>query len=116
MKRIFKERGMGKTTDIVKISAEKQIPILCMSKHCIYDRAKEFNLKIPEPITIKDFMDGKHRGKTIDTILVDESEYILQTLLGIKIYALTGTKPLIVSKEQVGDMIGRNTGDFEIVD
>lgn len=116
MKRIIKERGTGKTYELVKLSAEKQIPILCMSKEGVLDRAKELNVKIPQPISIWDYEKGLHRGRDIESVLVDDSEYILQRLLEFKINALTVTKPKEVTMEEIGDMIGHSVGDFVVVE
>ena len=52
MKIIAKGRGKGKTTELIKMSAEKQIPIVCRTSSIKYikEQAKQMNLKIPEPI------------------------------------------------------------------
>ena len=36
----YKSRGVGKTTDLVKLSASTNIPIVCMSKQHIVEVAK----------------------------------------------------------------------------
>lgn len=116
MKRIIKERGAGKTYDLVKLSAEKQIPILCMGNYDVLDVAKELNVKIPEPISIWEYKRGFHKGRRIDDILVDEADFILQELLNIPIYALTITKPKEISKKEIANIIGVNVDDFIIVE
>ena len=80
MKIIYKKRASGKTTEIVKLSAKTQIPIICASYATVI-RAKEIaqdlGLVIPEPIAIKDY-----KPHSIDKILVDDAEDVLKKLLG----------------------------------
>ena len=83
MKIIYKPRGTGKTTDLVKMSAEKQIPIICMTKATVQhikDISTKINVNIPEPIDIRGGV-----PKQLENALVDDAEYILQYLLNVKI-------------------------------
>ena len=88
MKIIAKGRGQGKTTELIKISADKQIPIVCdtSSVQYIIDKAKEMNLKIPQPLTVQQLNMIQWRDKSI---LVDNAELILQNKLGHKIEAVS---------------------------
>lgn len=67
-------RANGKTIKIIQLSAEKQIPIVCFSYHQIEHikhRAKEMNLKIPEPIMVEDVRKkviGNRRGLIVDNL------------------------------------------------
>lgn len=80
------QRNTGKTTELVKLSAQKQIPILCMDTSIshINDIAKDLNLNIPTPISINNYRQGE-----TDTVLVDNAEYVLQYLLGCNIDTLS---------------------------
>ncbi len=71
---------------MVKLSAQKQIPILCMDTSISYinDIAKDLNLNIPTPISINNYRQGE-----TDTVLVDNAEYVLQYLLGCNIDTLS---------------------------
>lgn len=88
MKIIAKGRGKGKTTELIKMSAEKQIPIVCMigSIQYIIDKAKEMGLTIPKPLTVQQLNMTQWKDKPV---LVDNAEFILQTKLGHKIEAIT---------------------------
>lgn len=77
MKIIYKSRGEGKTTELVKMSASTGIPILCKNIRYIIDIANELGLNIPEPITIKDYTPFSN-----EKILVDDAEYVLEHLIG----------------------------------
>ena len=73
------KRGSGKTTYLMYLSNLLNIPILCHSKmHAenIADTAKRCGIDIPKPIYV-----GKSRGYKPDAILVDELEFVLQSLL-----------------------------------
>ena len=86
MKIINLPRGCGKTTRLLYASEFNDTPILCanqISKQHLLDMAKRLNLKIPEPITPSDVVDGgvfKTSIKDKD-ILIDEAPMILQSLL-----------------------------------
>ena len=60
MKLIIKDRGMGKTTQLIHISEVTGYPIAA---------AKKLGCNIPEPILVSDITSGKIR---YDNILVDE--------------------------------------------
>ena len=83
---IYKSRGEGKTTELVKMSASTGIPIVCIDTRHINYIAKELDLNIPVPIAIKNF-----KPFINDKILVDDAEYILQHLIG-KIECMTISK------------------------
>lgn len=90
MKKIIKNRGEGKTTDLIKISAEKQIPIVVHNRGMIgiiQDKAKRMGLNIPTPIYALD----EHRLSMlgIEGVLVDEIDLVLQEMLHYNIEALT---------------------------
>ena len=74
---IYKSRGKGKTTELVKISAKTNMPIICMNTNHIKFVAKELDLIIPEPIAIKNY-----KPNTYEKVLVDDAEYVLQYLIG----------------------------------
>lgn len=90
MKIIAKGRGQGKTTELIKISAEKQIPIVCVHDEMIIDikkRAKEMNLKIPEPLKFKELNLTQWRDSPI---LIDNADLFLNNrVFGHRIEAIT---------------------------
>ena len=86
MKIILGGRQSGKTTQLVKISARGNAPILCLDVqrlHNIWFIARKLELEIPEPITLRDFLNGRIRGRESQTILVDDAEMILLSLLAM---------------------------------
>ena len=72
MKLIIKDRGMGKTTQLIHISEATGHPIVVAYKTMIDNiksMATKLGCKIPEPVLISDIVTGKIR---YDNILVDE--------------------------------------------
>jgi hypothetical protein len=81
MKIIAKGRSQGRTTELIKISAEKQIPIVCNSSgsvQYIMDTANKIGLKIPKPIIPNELNLVQFKNKDI---LIDNAEFLLQNLL-----------------------------------
>lgn len=72
MKFIIKDRGMGKTTQLIHISEATGCPIVVAYKTMIDNvksMATKLGCKIPEPVLISDIVTGKMQ---YDNILVDE--------------------------------------------
>lgn len=84
MKIIYAPRCAFKTTELVRLSAETNTPILCQHPSYIVDLAKELALTIPAPIDLRDY-----KPRTVERILVDDAEVVLSQLLGAKIDAMT---------------------------
>jgi hypothetical protein len=119
MKKIIKERGMGKTTECVRLAAQKGIRIICMNennKNHILDVANELGVGIPEPLTIEQISSPRYRNMKLSEVIVDDAEYILQTLLALKVCAVAFTKPSEITMQEIGKMIGKNIDDIEIID
>lgn len=94
---IIGKRGYGKTYSLVKISAEKQIPIMVITlrqKECLLDIAKRNNLKIPEPILVE-----QSKGERANNILIDNAEDMLAYLLNSSIDTMT-----IADESNLGDV------------
>lgn len=94
---IYKNRGKGKTTELIKISAEKYLYILVADKNRqreVFNLARDLNLNIPFPITVEDyFRSDKLRGSFIKTILIDDADDILQQIFNtVIIDTITITK------------------------
>jgi hypothetical protein len=79
--------GSGRTTWVLKQSAETGYPIVCSSyarvMHLIFT-AYDQGIKIPNPIHYSDL-----KGANIQKVIVDNAETMLQVLLKQDIYALT---------------------------
>lgn len=95
---IIGKRCSGKTTELIKESAEKQIYILVGTRHraeALANRAKDMGLDIPFPVTIEEYLKGsKFRGSCIrrDGLLIDDADDVLQQIFaGIPIREVTIT-------------------------
>ena len=93
---IIKERGTGKTTELIKRAAKDGLYILTDAKRsaeCIADMARRMGLYIPFPVTVEEYLKGnKFRESYIrrDGLLIDNADDVFQTLLsGIPIRAVT---------------------------
>lgn len=82
-KLIIGKRQTGKTERLIKESAEKQIPIICVSANYAKEtkrRAKEMGLDIPDPVSAASSrMDEQIRQ--YNSVLVDDAVLVLRYLL-----------------------------------
>lgn len=105
MEKIIKPRQTGKTTDLIKISAEKGTYILTANRNravCVFNMAQEQNRNIPFPVTLWEYQRSEFRGSFINHILIDDADAVLQELFKtIQIDALTMTGP---EGHKVGDI------------
>lgn len=93
---IIKDRGKGKTTQLLYTSATTQYPIIVQNKlqvKFLLDKAKELDLTIPIPLTVEEFRN--RIGRTCDCVLVDEGYDLigeaLDSYLGTHVVAVTLT-------------------------
>lgn len=100
MKYEVRARQTGKTTELIKMSAEKQMPILTMNEHVCKDikwKALQLNLEIPEPISAYSVKNGIDRGIGGKKVLVDDVMYYHHLRLNMRwLMILT----MIMRKEQ----------------
>lgn len=95
---IMKDRGTGKTTQLLYTSATTQYPIMVQNKlqtKLLLDKAKDLNLIIPVPMTVEEFKNGRCHGMNHDHVLVDEGYNLigesLDYYLGAHVAAVTLT-------------------------
>lgn len=101
-------RAGGKTTRMLYASEFQQIPILCKDqnyKSFLRDKAKFLGINIPEPITVREFLD-KPRTLSAHEILIDEALMVLCEI----IKQIAGRMPINIagitlSDEKTGDMV-----------
>lgn len=101
-------RAGGKTTRMLYASEFQQIPILCKDqnyKSFLQDKAKFLGINIPEPITVREFLD-KPRSLSAHEILIDEALMVLCEI----IKQIAGRMPINIagitlSDEKTGDMV-----------
>ena len=95
-KYIIKDRGKGKTGEIILMSSNLNIPIITKTRamaKSIKERAYYECIPIPEPIVLDDFL---NRGMWKPECLIDNAESIIEESLtkllnGSKVIALTLT-------------------------
>lgn len=93
MKIIYKGRGEGKTTDLIKLSFERGGYIICKDideAHNISFIANELGCDIPLPITYDEFI-NKRYGK-IKEFYIDNVDNLLLYLTKSPIHAITLSK------------------------
>ena len=92
MRMIYRPRGEGKTTELIKISAEKQQYIVCINQmECsrIFSQARLMGLDIPFPITFDEFIKREYYGKGIKGFLIDNADQLLQYMSSVPVEAIT---------------------------
>ena len=83
-------RANGKTYKMTKLSAEKQIPIVCFSSHHldhIKGMAKKMRINIPEPIhfeNVRRRVIGNRKG-----LIVDDLDILLRRIFDDEVYYAT---------------------------
>ena len=91
---IIKDRGTGKTTQLLYTSATTQYPIIVQNKlqtKLLLDKAIDLDLIIPVPMTVEAFKNS--RGMNYDRVLVDEG----YNLIGEALDAYMGTHVMAVT-------------------
>lgn len=85
---ILKNRGHGKTVDLIRLSAQTGYPIVCANPNIVELKAKELHLEIPEPITTKELYQMKSKP---DGVYIDELGIILERVLGCHVAGFAET-------------------------
>lgn len=97
MERIIKGRQNGKTTELIKRSAETGIYILTvnhMRAQIIAKQAHDMGYNIPQPVSVSDYMTSHgFRGSHIKKIYIDDADDVLKSIFNtVVIEAITITK------------------------
>lgn len=88
MKKIIKKPCGGKTTELIKKSAETGMYIVTANRQMVNHTAKmaaDMGLNIPYPIAFQDFLDAREniiRSSFIDKVLIDDADLCLQSIFG----------------------------------
>jgi len=85
MKVIHWPRASGRTTKVIKESAEHKYHIICMNmneRSRIVEEAERMGLEIPKPITFHEFIEWKGRlaGLRPKGFLIDNADFLLQQM------------------------------------
>ena len=81
------DRGKGKTTELIKLSAQTGIPIVCATVQqvdTILAKAECMGLVIVKPIPV-----NKIKDYEVSEVYVDDMEYVLSTLLNSEVELAT---------------------------
>jgi len=88
MKKIIKKPCSGKTTELIKKSAETGMYIVTANRVMVDHTAKmaaDMGLKIPYPIAFQDFLNERKeiiKSSFIDKVLIDDADMCLQSIFG----------------------------------
>lgn len=97
MERIIRGRQNGKTTELIKRSAESGIYILTVNRaraRIIANQAHDMGYDIPYPVSVSDYMRSNgFRGSFIKKIYIDDADDVLKSIFNtVIIEAITMTK------------------------
>ena len=84
-------RGAGKTTELIRMSAENNIYIVCLDRQRalhIASAAREMGLTIPFPITVAE-LPIKRNHSWINEVYVDDADQLLERMIGVHISNIT---------------------------
>ena len=84
-------RGSGRTTELIKLSAENNIYIVCLNRSRalnIAAMAREMGLTIPFPITVAE-LPIKRNSSWINEVYVDDADQVLESMIGVHISNIT---------------------------
>ena len=111
MKKCISGRQTSKTEKLIRLSAEKQIPILAineMTKRSLKKKASDMGLNIPEPILVYDVMSDNYMNKilSIDNIIIDDAEYVLRNIL--KMRKVISVEAISITTDDISDSVETN--------
>lgn len=78
---IHKERGTGRTTELIKRSAETHEYIVTLNRAAVLNTqelANKMMLSIPCPLTFDEFIRGKYYSRGIKGFLIDNADIMLE--------------------------------------
>ena len=92
MKKVIDNRTGERTCTLIKLSAEKKIPIVTRNQSSVISilhEAKRLGAEIPQPISIADIMSDMafHNVPGLDgltNVIIDDIEYVMQEILRMR--------------------------------
>ena len=84
-------RGSGKTTKLIRMSAENNIYIVCLDRRRalnIAAMAREMGLTIPFPITVEE-LPITRKSSWFTEVYVDDADQVLERLIGVRVSNIT---------------------------
>lgn len=106
MEIIIKPIGGGKTIELIKRSAATGFYIICHSMenaNQTFHLASELGLTIPYPISFTEFKNKSYSGHNIKGFLIDNADYLIQSMTNVEVKAITLTDIDVRSYQQVID-------------
>jgi hypothetical protein len=88
-------RNCGKTTELIKISNEEWLYIVCANKQRVQhvaDTARRMEVDIPYPISVEEL--PLKRSPYIKQVLIDDIEDVFASFIGKPIYQATSSMDL----------------------
>ena len=95
MEIIYKEKGSGKTEELVKLSHQHNYYMVVSSKdeaNRVQNEAKRKGYNIPLPIAYYEFISGRYNGKGVEKLLIDNVDQLITYLANCPVEAITLTK------------------------
>lgn len=86
MKLIYGDCGTGKTKEILRVSSERRIPVLCESearKARLIEKAKGYGFDVPTPVVYNEDLTGTKE------VLVDDPKRLLEEAFGVSLEAIS---------------------------
>lgn len=87
---VIKPRQAGKTEGILQLAQDNFSYIVCPTRQDVdrlWQRAKERDLNIPQPITWAEFVGHRYRGAGIRSFLIDDLDRCIQSMTTVEIKA-----------------------------
>jgi len=108
-------RRSGKTTQLIKYASEKGLYIVCGDKkrvEVIAKQAKEMGLDLRYPICLQEL---PLRGRFIENVCVDDTEYLLERIIGkhIDVITIDDSEILKLSSAPKATMTNQKENDHE---
>ena len=96
MKKIIKNRGEGKTKELIQLSHDTNTYILVtdrLRQREVFKFAHDLGIDILFPVTVDDYLKTKFRGSFIGHILIDDADEVLKVVFSnVEIDAITMRK------------------------
>jgi hypothetical protein len=92
MRIIHKKRQTGKTTELIKEAAKKDLYMVCMNKDTVnrvVEEAVRMDLHINYPLTFSEFFNHRFNGRGIKGFLIDDADMLIKEMSkGVPIEAI----------------------------
>ncbi len=94
MKVIVRDRGMGKTTELIRMSHESGCYIVCGTRDDVvrtFHQAQEMGLDIHFPLTYEEFLKRQYHTGSIKGLLIDDVDRLIQHIAVVHVNAISVT-------------------------